>query len=441
MARGQANYGERMIVRNRTNRTISLGDRIGYVLRPRERVDLLRWVDRETISQSPELRSLRRNGTISTRWVRPSRASDRALSFVSESDVLSTTQIEPFTFKSLLDYPIVGPTRSIWRDGSVGAVTTGANMEKHLLYLGAGNSGVVRHIWLTFGLVFTYAFASPAYVVQWESGSPSPGPEDLDSYRLRIYTDCGNVADLENPPASSLAVDIPFSAILGAYFSPAPTSSFEYNTDYLDVWLTHDAVPDGGFGVSVKYPIPFSNGILIQQGYLDVGGDWVPLGESDHTIYYYVTYEQGSLPSHLSDFRLKSESWSGSNSEANPAIFMNEPSGRGMAAFLWMSADGTSGWLENNWTFRTDGSGDDVWQTAGGEDLFGVKGILYFTAGEFYNREAGCLYKGSGSEREAYFNFQHSPVYWSDGGLGMFPVSSGNEEIDEGYITFLYYQE
>jgi len=190
--------------------------------------------------------------------------------------------------------------------------------------------------------------------------------------------------------------------------------------------------------------MPFSNGVLVQMGYIDSSGAsdvWVPVGDDWERHYNYVTYELGSLPSALEDFRLKGTHWEGDTDATTNAVFLNESSGRGLAAFLWLNTDGDTNWIESNWTFRTDGT-NNLWQTAGGEDLFGARSILGWNTGEFTARETGCLHKGSGEEIEAYFNFKHSPVYWPNGRVGFFPYNSDDSAgLIDGNIAFLYYQE
>jgi len=222
MPRGDG-YSERFIVRNRTSRTLSLGPELAnLVLQPRERVNLLDWVDREAISRSEGLVRMQRRGWISTRWVKPSSRAAKSVSFVSDADTISAQcDVDcSLRYSDLFEYPIVGMSRSSFRDGAhrpgvIDNVTTGWNQGKHLLYLGAGNSGVIRQIWFALGLTFTFMVASDTTPVIW-GGSGSTGRDDLNNWRLRVYTDAGNISDVTSPPASALTVDIPLSAVLGA---------------------------------------------------------------------------------------------------------------------------------------------------------------------------------------------------------------------------------
>jgi len=79
------NYLERFIVRNRTNRLISLGPDTDWVLKPGQQIDLLKRCTREQISQSKRLSRLAKRGLISVRWVKPKGRIDRDLSFINDA--------------------------------------------------------------------------------------------------------------------------------------------------------------------------------------------------------------------------------------------------------------------------------------------------------------------------------------------------------------------
>jgi len=336
----------------------------------------------------------------------------------------------------LLNYPSVGSSRTMFRDGEPNIDSEGSIEDKYLLLLDANAAGVVRNIW--FGL--DSSWANPA--MEWS---------DLETWRLRVYTDCGTVNDLNSPPAECLDIDIPFAALVYSYYSPEPNITRTVETDYLEaMYLSYDLPNESkatGVVVSFKYPIPFSNGILVQIGRLDQS-IWVPYGSPNETLYSWASYEEGNLPSDPGDrFRLKTGRWDGTTSDPNGARFLDEPNGMGSAAFLWFSSSSLDAdALENNWTFRPDGSEETLWQTSGAEDFFGIHNVYYFLLGAYQDRQAGCVYRSESDDPnlpntgvEAYRTFNTDPVVWSNGCTGFLP--NIYSDTLSGHITFLYYQE
>jgi len=372
-----------------------------------------------------------------------------------------------FRLSDILDYPIVGPSRSTWRDGAYtgprNLATQGYTPGFSLLRLGAGVSGVIRDIWapIVMAKESFYDRHSQNHILWWdEIDDPNIAPDrDLRNWRLRVWTDCGDVADESCPPPDRLAIDLPYAAIVGGYFQPKPVSTFTICTDYLDCGYL---VTGGGSGVvlSLRFPIPFSNGVIVQVGYL-AGTRWVPYGAPEDVVYYRVSYQLGSLPpTPYSGFRLKTGRFVGCTAPGRDAVFIDEESGRGAIVFLWLSVYcPTLTCLEANMTFRTDGPNQD-WQASATDDLIGVRGCVYFEQGRFLDRQAGCIYTDNriasdtddATVGEAYKVFTTDLVYWTNGCLGFMPYYVLPESITPppgpdraavrlGYITALYYQE
>lgn len=159
-----------------------------------------------------------------------------------------------YTPQDILRYPNIGTQYS--------TAYYASDTEQYILYLGAGNKGVVRTIWVV-------PMIALADKVPWSSILS----EDV---RLRIYTDTGDLPDADPggglpwkgaPPAENLDCDIPLTELLGARYNA--TGNVEEDTiesEYLST-ETHPqaALPgDNGFGLQLTLPIPFSNGIFIK---------------------------------------------------------------------------------------------------------------------------------------------------------------------------------
>jgi len=442
-------------VRNNSSRTQVLDDLPSTPpIRSGAIVNLLKYHSKQEIQNSTTLAGLLRSGILvltkkrnGTRRRLSTANSVNGVDSVEKNDLLreidALDESEFLELDRLLNYPRVGPTKSTWRDGV--DPTDGATTDQYLLKLGAGVSGVVRTIWTGMAFAFYPLGGDP---ILWTGGVAKT---DFLNWRLRVYVDCGNISDsqITDPPEEYLDVEIPYAALIGAYFSPEPGSDRIVETDYLQINFQ-----DTNYGKAIvfqfRYPIPFSNGVFIQTGYLDESEVWHPAGLSTEAHYFWVTYETGSLPPSLADYRLKCSSWEGDTFN-DDAIFLEEETGSGVALGIWFSAYSDPdeyglGFLEANWTFQTDGSGEDVWQSSGAEDLFGTLGVLYFSYGQFLNRLDGCLYTDNSDSEpnpsivEAYKLFHRDPVYWTDGCTGFLPLYPNNP-LQDGHIHCLYYQQ
>lgn len=364
----------------------------------------------------------------------------------------------PFGIQEILDYPPVGPSYTQWRDGTTASSTTGATVGPHLLKLDAGTSGVVREVTFIMSLGGSWTLA------------------DIINMHIKVFADCGTLtgADLTTPPADYLVADIPLSAVFGTYFIPGTsytdltgrggsgsTSAANYvqcKVGKIDAHLTMD---NGGYestdaiAVTIKYPMPFSNGIYIQLGqYYGVAQEWTPL-DGTTGAYTFVTYDLGALPvGRLGQYRFRTSSWSGVIDSTHNATFITKASGYGCAAAVYCSLQAenvneASLMLEANWSFKTNGGSTYNWQSSGGEDIFGTRGVYFFQAGAFIDGDGtgGCFYKLTHGEAakmtiEGARSFHETPIQWSSGVTGMLPWYNGGaspSNVGDGHVTFVYY--
>ncbi len=325
--------------------------------------------------------------------------------------------------QEILRYPHVGTPLTQQRT---------SNWSTPVFYVGAGTSGVVREIWLTvtpYGAERTNAWS------------------DIPLYELRVYSDCGDVATLSEPPATSLTCRMPLAQLFGAQYDATGMGT---NTYRRSEWLEtgwHSGLLNS-FTMRLKLPMPFSDGMLVQL-WRTVDGTAALPDDLDHFAYIYTWYEQGSLPSWpYSNWRLRGgipgTSYFGTaiGTAAAPGTFINIADGPGMLVGIYESIKDLHGtpsgaYLEENWTFNLDGQTGTSWQTSGHEDLFGM-GAFYFAIGQHTEPDWGIQYADSTNYIfESYRWFDPHPIMWTDGCVGCVPNSATNPY--EAYILPIYY--
>ncbi|MDO8684906.1 MAG: DUF2961 domain-containing protein [Armatimonadota bacterium] len=311
--------------------------------------------------------------------------------------------------QGILDYPHCGTPKTYWSE-------TGA--EKAILYLGAGNSGVVRTLW------FTADMGNPGGC-DWTQLA-------ADNARLKIWTGLGTLADPEALPEAAPDVDIPLATILGGHYDPVGPTGLA--TRLFDAAGLAD--PGGlqySYMLQLNVPIPFENGVLAQITSTDTYGFHLP-------GYRWAAYELGALPSwRYKDWRLRSASFSGAATTGQQKTLMSVADGPGMICGLWVSASNSGGNLvfaEGNWQFKTDGSETVNWETSGMEDIFGAE-FYGFAPGVKATPYWGLTYKASAAY-EAYRIFTRDPIIWSDGIVGLWqaPAFGGTLTLDTLYLYY-----
>ena len=306
----------------------------------------------------------------------------------------------------LFHFPSVGTTKTLqhaYEDGNI-------------LYLGAGNSGVIRTIWFT-----THTF-----------------PEGGDnSARLRIYSGTGNLTPPYAPNANYLLVDLPLFSLMGCWFTGEPTTPRWIETSIFDSGV--DAGRHKSF--QLRLPMPFSNGCLIQVGYGN-GVNFVPLSTA---VWSWVSYETGTLPSGLGDYRLRSAGFHGNLTSNQPTVFLNRASGDGVLAAILASQQVTDpGEYEYNWSFKFDGASSPQWETSGTEDLFGCN-PFYFDLGTIQRLRGGTIAKLSIASpaqyvHESYRIFDSDPLCWANGAIG-YLGSHAFTGTQTAHIETLFYEK
>jgi hypothetical protein len=317
----------------------------------------------------------------------------------------------------VLRFPCVGSSKSYVNDvyGRTGT----------LLNLGAGERGVVRTIWFC--------------VLDESAGWNTFGPLDVNS-RLRIYVDCGTVADPNNPPSDKLAVDLPLCALAGRFFVNRWTLPAVLETAIHEVgwsptiagWFNQE------YSFQLRLPVPYSNGILIQHGKL-VDGNWIVAPAYQWS---WVGYESGPLPSdERGRYRLRSSFYHGTLTGEQTATFLNRASKAGFLVALFASQNAANGaaW-EGNFAFKLDGDPNVTWQSSGACDLFGTQNS-WWGPGVAQGQYSGTIVKAFDTNyagvHESYRIFTTDPVNWKNGVVGQWPNLAG---ITESYITCLFYE-
>ncbi len=332
-----------------------------------------------------------------------------------------------FTPQDILRYPSVGTQQTDWWDNGTDTNFRHATEPNYLLYLGAGQSGVVRNVWMTGTVNFT----------NWTS---------VDDYELRIYIGAGDIANVANPPAAYLTTTIPLGIMLGAVYDSSRTANQPVETSVLDYARSSVASPlINTPTLSLNLPIPFENGVLIQVWKRSTNTVDLTLSK-----YHWVSYEVGATTFPYQTWRLKAQTLRDSLQETDQNVeFFNVASKPGMLAGIFSSTRSVgdvAGWMdynEANWTFYPDGASQPVWQTSGAEDLFGIN-PFYYAGGEITKHDWGTTQLASGAV-EGYRLFIKDPLIWQNGIRGVFPngfFNAGYEGnlLDVNFLT-LYYAE
>lgn len=300
-----------------------------------------------------------------------------------------------FALQDILErFPRLGSSRSDWWDGigsedAPGQQILHESRPDYLIYLGAGNSGVVRGIW-----------GASMHLPTWGS---------LNDYELRIYTDAGDIENVLAPPAEHLTATIALGPLLGAVYDTA-RGACTFSTPILDYFNGGTAQQSDGFALNLRLPIPFANGILIQV--------WKRTGipAVDPSLfgdYHWVTYELGLSSWAGMQYRLKAASVHGIHvASQDEAVVLNTNGKDGLLVGVFASAS-ASIVVEGNWRGYADGESVAGWQTSGYEDLFGVNPYA-FSGGEQQGPYAGVTHIGE-TGIEAYRLFLRDPIHWMTG--------------------------
>ncbi len=351
----------------------------------------------------------------------------RVIDHFSElSGQATPAQLSPAVLGHLrvFDWPRIGTSKTNFIEGTA---PHQMSPEYPILYLGAGNSGVVRSIF------FTAPMAN----------------FDTHVYRMRVWTGAGNLQDFTDPPSQCLRMDVPLKSLWFTWFHNRQTDV--YPTE----WLWVAPLAESGLLAPIPgvfqflLPIPFTNGILIQVGEINDEDDWVPLETA--SAFTWTGYELGSLPNWTyQNYRLKAAFVEAITNDQNPTVtFLNEPSGGGVLAGMLLSqqgqqADQAPEWLENNLKFKFDGESSPEWQVSGTEDFFGSNGYWFRWGLVQLPRWGLCrqtLYAPNIKPAyEMYRWFDRDPVFWTNGAIGQFSVPAYHHDVIHKFLTF-YYQE
>lgn len=294
------------------------------------------------------------------------------------------------------------------------------------LYLGAGQSGVVRSI---FGTSFALA--------DWT---------DMNDLEMRVYIGAGDITNLAAPPAEHLSAVIPLGPLLGAVYHAAPAPNTLYSNRALD--YTRGVGPStSGDSFCWRLPVPFEDGILIQIWSRGGVPAVVPHVMND---YFWTQYEVGSTSFPYQKWRLKARSLLAHTvvTEDSETTIFDAPGEAGMLVGVFASMRGLftdAGpymYLEGNWRLYLDGESAASWETSGSEDLFGVN-TFYFQLGEVQTPNWGVTYL-SVADVEAYRLFYDDPIIWANGGRLAIQNTVGewaepDTDVTELNILALYY--
>jgi len=170
--------------------------------------------------------------------------------------------------------PRIGPEQTQQFAGFEGAE------QRYIFYLGAGNEGVVTEAWAVLD------------VSEWSAIKSK-------NYELRVYSDCGDVADLTDPDESKLTARFPLRFWVGGTYDPdEPAGDRIHAVDGLECGYLDPAVSKQVY-IRLKLPVPFSDGCLIQL-WTASGLDTTVIPNqaelaSPHCLYCWARYQLGSL--------------------------------------------------------------------------------------------------------------------------------------------------
>jgi hypothetical protein len=296
------------------------------------------------------------------------------------------------------------------------------DVSNSILYLGEGESGVVRQFWTVFPVGYT-----------WTSMV-------LLRPEIRIYVGAGDITDFAAPPAENLVCTLKLFDFLGA----------TYDGDRVGVQMRSNSIYDlfyDGTNVTFKFkrPMPFENGILIQfvdtdSGLvLDTGISW-------------ATYETGDMPHwRYRNWRLRSHYATKTLEHRAEAPFdsikwLDVASGEGMVDSLFfniadVNASAMPICLENNFEAKVDGSETINWQTSGFEDLFHAE-PYYFLAGEKIYPDWGVTFI-EGTNQLPISGYNVFGIYESfifkNGCIGTVTLSQDDgTDVDMNFTTLYY---
>lgn len=317
------------------------------------------------------------------------------------------------------NYPVIGPTKA--------HLHAGIDFEEPYLYLGAGESGIVRDIW---ALILSPADDEGAW-------------SDLDNWYMRVWVDTGDIADPTAPGTTGYAVSIPLAQICGTYERSAMVDKQIIETPW---WTVGYAYNNGAININWRMPMPFSNGILVQFGVMS-GGNWTVKNPDYMTIHY----ETGKLPNTVyADYRLKSSGYHNTVAQISEtwtrSTLMTESSGAGVLMSLMCAGHGADwSFLEGKGFLMKEPALPEVRLCPGGEDIFvctpyygGEYGIptLQNHWGVFIADANG----ESDNEFEFFRHYKEPIIHWQNGCTltCTWSCPSGASQLD---ATVLYYQK
>jgi hypothetical protein len=338
-------------------------------------------------------------------------------------DAIPATSLDIFN-----DFGYVGPPKTQWVDAD------SSRGDSCVFYLGAGNSGVVRSVWM--------------------SGTGWNTLDSLCNYELRIYVGAGDIVNKSNPPAEHLCATLPMSTLLGVEYKRAGTDTV-VSTRMMDYTLLS---PLGTVALQLHLPIPFENGIAIQV-WNNAWNAIVPgvAEDSEHgdlarviADFSWVGYETGVSTSPYQHWRLRSASLLRHVVTAADTAtdFMNVASGAGKMVAWFVSVkdsstiaagDGAPNWAEGNWRIYPDGAVGSPWETSGAEDLFGTNAYWYTLKERLTPNWGTTHFEKNGRFTEGYRMFYGDPVVWNNGVRCALQQNATNPKPYVLNITALYY--
>lgn len=333
------------------------------------------------------------------------------------------------------DYPHIGAMKSI---PAVSAIPT----NNAAVYLGAGESGVIRELMLC-----------PMTVtgLNWT---------DLPNYEVRVYYDLGDLTEAERIDLDALAphlsLRIPLCDLFGANFHAAPSgNAMEVHSRWMNAVWSYGTIgvmeAAGSAQMTSNYPMPYSNGILIQVCFY-TGSAWevVKGDENKPMIFVSGFYEDGALPAgDIGTWRLRGglvgQSYCNVTTSATVnGVFLNtDQAGIAFGMFGGWKSNGAdpADWThcEGNPTYDIDGVAAHI-EYSGHEENNINTGPYYVNLADdtYVNRwDSGGRKKEATKIYEQFRWYMNFPNSWESSAVGYIPFTDGAAEDDK--ICFLHY--
>lgn len=296
----------------------------------------------------------------------------------------------------VLSYPAFGVRKCFPRDLRH---TDAGNLDPYLFYQGHGKAGCVRRIWFLFLLDNTFVL-------------------HLQNYRIRIYADCGDVADFANPgtPTADIPLDLLFGGRYRLLDLAANGPIDQENMGPISCHFDGDPVLNNGVSVVWELPIPYSDGCLVQLWYDDLGGGGFA---AQLPTYSMAEYDDGDLPaSPYEAWRLRSAETSGALAYEATRTLMDVESGSGLVCGFFAACDGATGpeYAENNVIFRLNGDEGNTWESSSLEDIF--NNPYYWSRGFRIGPRFGTFYAEMTSEYQ-FQSYRWLEIPFESGCVGL----------------------